>query len=64
MEFRYAYRPDRLDAENPRVIEDLLEIAKQDKQEAVNTAILMLKDLHENGLKSRFVKQLQGIHKA
>jgi hypothetical protein len=53
--------PDHLDAKNPRIIEDLQTLISEGKQEAVNTLVLMLKDLHEQGEKSRFVRSLKGL---
>ncbi len=55
MRLHLARHPHRLDAKNQRIIEDLQELVKERKQEAVNTLVLMLKDLHENGEKSRFI---------
>jgi len=60
MEFRYARHPNRLEAEHPRIIEDLLELVSQD-QVAVNAVILMLEDLYVRGLESRFVKKLKDL---
>jgi Phage derived protein Gp49-like (DUF891) len=61
MEFRYACHPNRLTAEHPRIIEDLLELATSGKQEAVDAMIEMLEDFHIYGLESRFVKKLKGL---
>ena len=58
---RLAYHPDRLEAQNPRLIEDLLDIAYSGEQEAVDAMIMMLADLHQVGHSSRFVKKLQGL---
>lgn len=55
MEFRYARHPNRLEAEHPRIIEDLLD------QAAVDSMVLMLSDLYTNGLDSRFVKKLKDL---
>jgi hypothetical protein len=60
MEFRYARHPNRLDAENPRIIEDLLELAQQD-QGAVNSIIQMLEDLLASGTQSRYCKKLKNL---
>jgi hypothetical protein len=61
MRLHLARNPDRLDAKNSRIIEDLQALVAEGKQEAVNTLVLMLKDLHENGQKSRFVRSLKGL---
>jgi hypothetical protein len=52
--------PNRLDAPHPRIVEDLLEIAHTGHQEALDAIILMLKDLTQQGLESRFAKTLKG----
>lgn len=52
--------PARLDARHPRLIEDLLELAEEGQQEAVNAMIEMLADFHQHGLDSRFPKKLKG----
>jgi hypothetical protein len=58
VKFVYAYRSK---ASNPTIIEDLLELARGGKQDAVNACIIMLQDLYKRGLESRFVKKLAGI---
>jgi hypothetical protein len=52
--------PARLAARHPRLIEDLLELAAEGQQEAVNAMIEMLADFHQHGLDSRFPKKLKG----
>jgi hypothetical protein len=61
LQFRLARHPNRLDAKHPRLIEDLLELAKAGNQEAVDTMIIMLEDFHQHGFESRFVKKLRGL---
>jgi hypothetical protein len=61
MRLHLARHPDYLDTKNQRIIEDLQALVREGKQEAVNTLVLMLKDLHENGEKSRFIKALKGL---
>ncbi len=51
--------PNRLDALHPRIVEDLLEIAHTGHHEALNALILMLEDLTQQGLDSRFAKTLK-----
>jgi hypothetical protein len=58
---RLAYNPNRLDAKNPRIIEDWLELIKAGQQLAVNAMVEMMADLHQNGHKSRFIKSLKGL---
>ncbi len=58
MEFIYAYRPR---SEHPTIIEDLLDLASANKQEAVDACITMLEDLNTKGLESRFIKKLSGL---
>jgi hypothetical protein len=61
MRLHLARHPDRLAAKNQRIIEDLQTLVAEGKQEAVNTLVLMLKNLHENGEKSRFIRSLKGL---
>jgi hypothetical protein len=58
---RFAYNPTRLDARNPRLIEEWLELVKAGQQLAVNAMVDMMADLHQNGHKSRFIKSLKGL---
>ncbi len=52
--------PNRLDASHPRIIEDLLEIAHIGHHDALDAIILMLEDLTQQGLESRYAKTLKG----
>lgn len=61
MVFLLARRPDRIEATHPRIIEDLLELIENDRQDAVNAMITMLEDFHTRDLESRFVKKLKGL---
>jgi hypothetical protein len=56
--FVYAYRAK---AEHSTIIEDLLGFAADGKQEAVDACIIMLQDLYQQGLQSRFVKKLSNL---
>jgi hypothetical protein len=58
---RLAYNPTRLDARNPRIIEEWLELVKAGQQLAVNAVVDMMADLHQNGHTSRFIKSLKGL---
>ena len=55
-----AYHPHRLDETHPLVIQDLLELVEESKQLCVNKCVQMMADLHQNGLKSRYLKPLFG----
>jgi hypothetical protein len=59
--FLLARRPDRLDATHPRIIEDLLELIENNRQDAVDAIITMLEDFHARDMESRFVKKLKGL---
>jgi Phage derived protein Gp49-like (DUF891) len=61
MRLHLAYNPNRLQATHPRLIEDLLEFVEQQEQLAVNSMILMIEDLYQQGLDSRFVKKLKHL---
>lgn len=50
--------PNRPDAQHPRVIEDLIEIAESGQQDALDSMVLMLEDLAEFGRESRYVNTL------
>ena len=52
--------PHRLDETHPLVIQDLLELVEESKQLCVNKCVQMMADLHQNGLKSRYLKPLFG----
>ena len=43
------------------MLDDLLELVGQDKQDAVDACIEMLEDLHLYGNRSRFVQNMQGV---
>jgi hypothetical protein len=58
---RLAYHPNRLDAKNPRIIENWLELVKTGQQLAVNAMVEMMADVHQNGHTSRFIKSLKGL---
>jgi hypothetical protein len=52
--------PDRLEAKRFLLIDDWLELIAKGKQGCVNKMIEMCKDLHQNGLGTRFKKHLFG----
>ena len=52
--------PNRLGAQHPRIIEDLLELASAGQQDALDAIVTMLEDLTLHGLQSRYAKPLQG----
>lgn len=51
----------RPNAQRPAVIDDLLGLAEEGRQEAVDTAILMLADLYLQGHASAYAKKLKGV---
>jgi hypothetical protein len=51
----------RPDAKHPLIIEELLNLAEEGKQEAVDTIIQMLEDLHIFGLGSRYIRALKNL---
>ncbi len=55
---RHLHRPD---AQHPRIVEDLIDIAEAGHQEALDSMVLMLEDLAEFGRESRYVNTLHGI---
>jgi hypothetical protein len=57
---RYTRSPNRLDAKNPLLIEDLLELAYAGKQGCVSGIIKMIADLYVNGEACRYIKALGG----
>ena len=57
---RYTRNPHRLDAKNPLLIEDLLELAYAGKQGCVTGIIKMIADLYEHGESCRYIKALGG----
>lgn len=58
MDFEQHFRPGSV---HSSLIEDLLELVANNRQDAVDAAIIMLEDLHEFGLLSRYVKKLHGL---
>jgi hypothetical protein len=58
--FLLPFAPWRPDARHPRIIEDLLEIARNHDPTVIAAMIDMLADLHASGNESRFVKKLRG----
>jgi hypothetical protein len=57
---RYTRSPQRLDAKNPLLIEDLLELAYEGRQGCVTGIIKMIADLYANSEKCRYIKALGG----
>lgn len=58
MELEQHHRPG---SERTSIVEDLLELASQNRQDAVDAVIEMLADLITHGLKSRFAKKLSAL---
>jgi hypothetical protein len=58
---RLARHPERLDSPRALVIDDLLELALEGKQDAVDSCITMLESLFLEGHESRFVQNMQGL---
>jgi hypothetical protein len=52
--------PNHFHAAYPRIVEDLLEIVQVGHQDALDAIILMLEDLCQNGLDTRYAKVLKG----
>lgn len=52
--------PNRLDAQHSMIVQDLIDLAETGHQDALNAIIVMLEDLTEHGLESRYVKNLKG----
>ena len=52
--------PHRLQALHPRLVEDLLELARGGHQNALDAIVGMLEDLVQQGLKSRYALPLKG----
>jgi hypothetical protein len=52
--------PNRLEAQHPRIIEDLIDIAEDVHQSVLDSLVLMLEDLTVYGTHSRFAQTLQG----
>lgn len=53
--------PNRPDAQHPRIVEDLIDIAEGGQQDALDSMILMLEDLAEFGRESRYVNTLHDM---
>jgi hypothetical protein len=51
------FHPQKLDANHPLIVEDLIEISQSGHQVALNSIVLMLDDLILNGLESRYAKR-------
>lgn len=60
VELKLPKHPNRLDAKNPRLIEDLLEIASTN-QAAVDAIIKMCEDLHQNGHQCIYAEKLKNL---
>jgi hypothetical protein len=58
--FRLCFHPTRA-TEHPLIIEDLLELAEQGRQDVVNACIEMLSDFFKQGIHSRYCKPLKGL---
>jgi phage-related protein len=54
------WHPNHLDAKNPLIIQDLLEMA-QSKRICLKKCIQMIGDLFVHGLQSRYTKHLGGV---
>lgn len=59
--FLYPFSPTRLEARQPRIIEDLLEVAFTRDGPVITAMIEMLTDLHKFGRDSRYVRKLKGL---
>lgn len=60
MKLLLARLPDRLDADDPLIIEEMTALNRAGNTEAVSTMIAMLSDLHEHGRTSRFLRTMKG----
>src|SRR4051812_15682453 len=60
MRLRLARHPNRLGAQHPIIIEELLTLELDGKQVAVSTMLSMLKDLHAEGRGSQYLVKLTG----
>lgn len=61
MHLKLALHPDRLDASQPILIEELLDLEETGHQDGVSMMILMLGDLHHEGRASRYVQKMTGL---
>lgn len=57
---RYPYHPTNLQAENPPLITDLIELTSTGHHQCVIQIINMIADLHQNGTDSRYLKKMRG----
>jgi hypothetical protein len=61
MVFHHARHPNRLNAPNPIIIENLLETVHSNQQASVDSIILMLQDFYLNGRKSRYLEKFKTL---
>ncbi len=61
MVFHLARHPNRLNASNPIIIENLLEMVHHNQQTSVNSIILMLQNLYAQGRDSRYLEKLKTL---
>jgi hypothetical protein len=61
MVFHLARHPYRLNAQHPRIIEDLLEMVQNNQQESVNSLVLMLQDFYAHGRDSRYLEKFKNL---
>ncbi len=59
MQLLLARHPDRLSAEHPIIIENLLEFSENQQQTAIDSMIEMLSDIHQFGRDSRYLKKMK-----
>lgn len=55
-----ARHPDRLTAPRPLLIEDFLDMAVTGRKTCLRSVVEMCADLHQHGMKSRFMRPLGG----
>jgi len=60
MRLLLAKHPRRLEARNPLIIEELLALVHAGRVAAVETMIGMLRDLHDHGRTSRYLRNMTG----
>ena len=56
----YPFYPNKLKAQNPPLIEDLIELEATGHQQCVSQIINMIADLKTNGTDSRYLKKMRG----
>ena len=61
MAFHLARHPNRLNASNPIIIQNLLEMVQNNQQTSVNSIILMLQDFYSQGRNSRYLEKLKTL---